>query len=199
MTWCQKRRICLQTDLIISERWVPGFITVTKCLLFNHIIRQLSARLRQANLTSTCAGDHTELPPGCCFTNIWFQDVSGVSMGGWAPEGCTVHSLFLLLYFTYCLPSRSLVCTQVDTNGASANTHRRKKFLIALQMQGFMWNPTASWRQNPKKFVLFTNSQLAEANPTEGRQTSFRQNNSSWMGEKNLLKEFLKRFPFWWL
>jgi len=46
---------------------MPGFITVTKCLLFNHIIRQLSARLRQAYLTPTCTGDRTELHPGCSF------------------------------------------------------------------------------------------------------------------------------------
>lgn len=203
MTWCQKRRICLQTDLIISERWVPGFITVTKCLLFNHIICQLSARLRQANLTSTCTGDHTELPPGCCFTNIWFQDVSGVSMRGWALQGGTVHTPFLLLFCrtspTLCLPVRWSIPRWVPTGHWQTHTAARSFWSLSrcMVLCGIPLLPEDEIQRS--LFFLAIHSLLG-LTPTEGRQTSFSQNNSSQNGErKNLLKEFLKHFPFWWL
>lgn len=81
---------------------MPVFITVTKCLLLNHIICQLSARLRQVYLTLTCTEDLMELPPG------WGCPRCLVSSGCfWSLWGCTMYTpsdLIWLPYFIYSHP-----------------------------------------------------------------------------------------------
>lgn len=136
MTWCQKWRICLQTDLIISEGWMPGFITVTKCLLFNPIIHQLSASLRQANLTSTCMGDYAELPPSSCFTKCLLSGCFWslhVRLSTWKlhhalPFVTNPAAVFYLFpFFQLAGLCRYRLFTQVDRNRASANRYHKKK------------------------------------------------------------------------
>ena len=88
---------------------MPGFITVTKCLLFNHITHQLSARLRQANLTSTCTGDSYGAASW-----LLLHQAFGFRMFLESPceaehlkVACTMHIPLLLIWllcFTYSLP-----------------------------------------------------------------------------------------------
>lgn len=95
VTSCQEWGICLQTDLIISERRMPAFITVTKCLWFNRITRQLPARLRWVCLTPTCSGAAPGAAPGAQFH--W-----DISEGPKAAPCMSLHAQ--LAAFIYLLP-----------------------------------------------------------------------------------------------
>lgn len=118
---------------------MPGFITVTKCLLFNHIICQLLGRLRQVYVTQTQHRDHRScLLAAAAPHTLW--DVPAVPRRGSAPESGTTQLLFLLillLCFTYSFPFT--VWTQsvhpVRGNRASAiRYHMERGFLSAFHV-----------------------------------------------------------------
>lgn len=168
---------------------MPGFITLTKCLLFNHIIRQLSARLRQAYLTPMCTGDHTELPPGCCFTR---RLVSGcfwilpVKLSTWRLH--QVHPFIANLAAVFHLfPSFRLagLCgyglfTHVDRNGASANRYRMKNSFWSLPRCTFLCEIPLLPEDEVQRSLLFLPiHRFFGLTPAEVCQTSFSQNKTS--------------------